>query len=91
MIPSDFSSTGSGEVKIFVNGVLNVAREITNKFIWNTDSKMYLACTNKNGNIVDFADVEFYEIKLFRQALNDKQIVINALNSKARSTVLPSG
>ena len=91
MIPSAFSATGSGEVKIFVNGVLNEAREIINKFTWNTESKMYLACTNKNGKVQDFSDVEFYEIKLFRQALNDKQIVINAMNSKARSTLTSTG
>ena len=82
---------GTGEVKIFVNGVLNVAREIHSEFIWNTESKMYLACTNYNEGVSNFSDVEFYEIKLFRQALNDKQIVINSLNSKARSTLLPTG
>ena len=82
---------GTGEVKIFVNGILNVAREIHSEFTWNTESKMYLACTNYNEGVSNFSDVEFYEIKLFRQALNDKQIVINALNANARATLLPTG
>ena len=33
------------EVKIFVNGVLNVAREIKDNFTWSTSSKIYLGCT----------------------------------------------
>lgn len=91
MTPSLYSGTGSGEVKIFVNGVLNAAREIKDSFNWSSQSKLYLACKNVNGIIQDFSDVEFYEIKLFRRALNDKQIVINALNSKARSTLNLNG
>lgn len=79
-------------VAIFVNGVLNVAREIKTDFTWRTNSKIYLACDISNkGNIQNWADVNFYDIKLFRVPLNDKEIVINAINSKARSTLLPDG
>ena len=79
------------EVKIFVNGVLNVAREIKDNFTWNTSSKIYLACTYKNDRPSNFSDVEFYEMNLFRSPLNDKQIVINALNARVRSTLTSTG
>lgn len=79
-------------VMIFVNGVLNVAREIKNDFTWRTDSKIYLACDISNkGNIQNYSDVNFYDIKLFRAPLNDKEIVINAMNDKARATLLEDG
>ena len=87
------SNTELAEVKIYIDGVLNVAREVIsgNTISLNTTSKMYLGCVNKNNELTDFSDVEFYEIKLFRRPLNDKQIVVNTMNSKARSTLLPSG
>lgn len=80
------------EVKIFVNGVLNAAREIKSNFTWKSSSKIYLACDNSSSNYIqNFADVNFYDIKLFRRPLNDKQIVINALNSRIISTLLDNG
>lgn len=79
-------------VGIFINGVLNAAREIKNDFTWRTSSKIYLGCDISNaGQIQNFADVNFYDIKLFRVPTNDKEIVINAMNSKARATLLPDG
>lgn len=79
-------------VGIFINGVLNAAREIKNDFTWRTSSKIYLGCDISNaGQIQNFADVNFYDIKLFRVPANDKEIVINAMNSKARATLLPDG
>ena len=80
----------NGEIKIFVNGVLNAAKEIKNQFTWSSSSKMYLAC-DYNNKVQNFSDVEFYEINLFRYPLNDKQIVINALNARVRSELLPDG
>lgn len=79
-----------GELKIFVNGVLNVAREISD-YKWQTNSKLYLACTNVNGSIENFADVEFYDINLFMQPLNDFQVVVNSMNARARATLQSSG
>lgn len=81
----------NSEVKVFVNGILNAAREIKDKFTWRSNSKIYLACDYINGFASNFSDVEFYDIKLFRRSLNDKQIVINTLNTKARSNCLPDG
>lgn len=79
-------------VGIFINGVLNAAREIKNDFTWRTSSKIYLGCDISNaGQIQNFADVNFYDIKLFRVPANDKEIVINAMNSKARATLLSDG
>ena len=80
----------AGELKIFVNGVLNVAREISN-YSWQSTSKLYLACTNVNGSIENFADVEFYDINLFMQPLNDFQVVVNSMNARARASLQPSG
>lgn len=89
-----------GELKIFVNGALNVAREINpstgNKtgFWWNTNSRIYLACSclDESAQTVDhFADVEFYDIALFTYPLNDMQIVVNSMNSRARGNLLPNG
>lgn len=79
------------EVKIFVNGILNAAKEIKSNFTWKTNSKIYLACEYKNGFVSNFADVDFYDIKLFRRALNDKHIVINTMNTKAKSNLLTDG
>lgn len=79
------------EVKIFVNGVLNVAREIKDNFTWSTSSKIYLGCTYQNDKPSNFSDVEFYEMNLFRSPLNDKQIVINALNARVRATLTSTG
>lgn len=79
------------EVKIFVNGVLNVAREIKDNFTWKSSSKIYLGCTFINNNPDNFSDVEFYEMNLFRSPLNDKQIVINAINARVRATLNDSG
>ena len=79
------------EVKIFVNGVLNVAREIKDNFSWVTSSKFYLGCTYKNGRTENYSDVEFYEMNMFRSPLNDKQIVINAINARARATLTDIG
>lgn len=79
------------EVKIFVNGVLNVAREIKDNFTWRTTSKIYLGCTYINNKPDNFSDVEFYEMNLFRSPLNDKQIVINAINARVRATLNDSG
>lgn len=82
----------NSEVKVFINGVLNAAREIKTDFTWKTASKIYLACdSDSNGNIGNFSDVEIYDLKLFRSALNDKQIVINALNARANSNLLSDG
>lgn len=82
----------NGEVKIFINGILNAAREIKSDFTWRGDTKFYLACDiDANKNISNFSDVEFYDIKLFRSALNDKQIVINALNARANSSLKSDG
>ena len=81
----------NSEIKIFVNGVLNVAREIKSSYRWQTNSEIYIACDNINGTITNFADVNIYNIKLFRRALNDKQLVINALNTKAKSNLLHDG
>lgn len=51
------------EVKIFINGVLNTAREIQTDFTWKSDSYFYLSCdADANKNIGNFADVEFYDI-----------------------------
>lgn len=83
---------GKMVVAIFINGILSTAREIKNDFIWRTSSKIYLGCDISNaGQIQNFADVNFYDIKLFRVPANDKQIVINAMNSKARATLLADG
>lgn len=79
------------EVKIFVNGVLNVAREIQDNFTWVSQSKIYMGCTYLNGRADNFSDVEFYEMNLFRSPLNDKQIVINAINARVRATLMDSG
>ena len=90
----------TGELKIFVNGALNAAREInpsTGKkdgFLWHTNSRMYLACSclDESNQIMDhFADVEFYDISLFTYPLNDFQIVVNSMNSRARGSLLPNG
>lgn len=79
-------------VAIFINGILNAAREIKTDFTWKTNSKIYLGCDISNsGQIQNFADVNFYDIKLFRVPANDKEIVINAMNSKARATLLSDG
>lgn len=79
-------------VGIFINGILNAAREIKTDFTWKTNSKIYLGCDISNsGQIQNFADVNFYDIKLFRVPANDKEIVINAMNSKARATLLSDG
>ena len=79
------------EVKIFINGVLNVAREIKDNFTWSTSSKIYLGCTYENSKSANFSDVEFYELNLFRAPLNDKQIVINAINARVRATLTETG
>lgn len=82
----------NNEVKIFINGILNAAREIKADFTWKGDTKFYLACDiDSNRNISNYSDVEFYDIKLFRSALNDKQIVINALNARANSSLMSDG
>lgn len=79
-------------VQIFVNGTLNAAKEIKTDFTWRSSSKMYLGCDISNlGFIQNHCDVEFYDIKLFRAPLNDKEVVINYLNSSARSSLLPDG
>lgn len=79
-------------VGIFINGILNAAREIKTDFTWKTNSKIYLGCDISNsGQIQNFADVNFYDIKLFRAPANDKEIVINAMNSRARATLLSNG
>ena len=79
------------ELKIFINGVLNVAREITSNFRWYSQSKMYLASANVNETIQDFSDVEFYELNMFMAPLNDFQIVVNSMNSRARASLLSNG
>lgn len=79
-------------VAIFVNGVPNVAREIKNDFTWQTSSKIYLGCDVSNaGQIQNYSDVNFYDIKLFRVPTNDKEVVINKMNSYARATLLSNG
>ena len=79
-------------IKIFVNGVLNAAQEIVNGFNFSTESKLYLACDlDPNGKVQNFSDVEFYDIKLYRRPVNDKFVVINALNSRAKSNLLEDG
>lgn len=83
---------GKMVVAIFINGILSTAREIKTDFTWKTNSKIYLGCDISNsGQIQNFADVNFYDIKLFRVPANDKEIVINAMNSKARATLLADG
>ena len=75
-------------VKIFINGILNVAAELTGEFKWNTSSKIYLACDKTpEGAFDNFSDVEFYDIKLFRYPLNDKEVVINSMNSRAKANL----
>ena len=79
-------------VGIFVNGTLNVAREIKTDFTWKSSSKIYLGCDISNtGHIQNYSDVNFYDIKLFRSPLNDKEIVINYMNANARAKLLEDG
>ena len=79
-------------VGIFVNGTLNVAREIKTDFTWKSSSKIYLGCDISNaGRIQNYSDVNFYDIKLFRSPLNDKEIVINYMNANARAKLLEDG
>lgn len=79
-------------VAIFVNGTLNVAREIKTDFTWKSSSKIYLGCDISNaGRIQNYSDVNFYDIKLFRSPLNDKEIVINYMNANARTKLLEDG
>lgn len=79
-------------VQIFINGILNTAREIKNDFTWKSNSKVYLGCDVSNkGAVQNYSDVNFYDIKLIRVPLNDKEVVINFMNSKARSTLLSDG
>lgn len=79
-------------VQIFINGVLNIAREIKTDFTWKSSSKIYLGCDISNsGHIQNFSDVNFYDIKLVRSPFTDKEIVINYMNAKARATLLEDG
>lgn len=79
-------------VSIFVNGVPNVAREIKTDFTFKTSSKIYLGCDVSNsGQIQNYSDVNFYDIKLFRVPTNDKEVVINKMNAHARATLLSDG
>lgn len=79
-------------VEIYVNGVPNKASELTGSFSWRTDSKIYLACdVNENGVVGSFSDVEFYNVKLFRYPLNDKEVVINSMNSRAKANLNEDG
>lgn len=79
-------------VQIFINGVLNIAREIRNDFTWKTSSKIYLACDiNNKGIVQNYCDVNFYDIKLTRVPYTDKEVVINYMNDIARATLLEDG
>lgn len=77
-------------IKIYKNGVLQVAREIDDKFSMNFDSNIYLAC-DKGNNISNFCDVDFFDVRFFRKDLTPKEIVVNAMNAYAKSTVLSDG
>ena len=71
-----------GIAKIFVNGILNAAVEVGSmdtSFV----SDMYIACSNINGNLCNFSDIDFYSLRLFTSALDDLQIIVNAHNSVA--------
>lgn len=77
-------------IKIYANGVLQIAREIDNTFYMNFDSPIYLAC-DYGSSIANFCDIDFYDIRLFRTDLNPKEIVINAMNAYARAHVNADG
>lgn len=79
------------EVKIFINGILNAAREIRTDFTWKSNSKFYLAHSYNKGGRSMYCDVDFYDIKLFRYPLNDKQVVINYMNSDSIANLKPDG
>lgn len=87
-----YEDTESWIAKIFINGVLNAAAELTNTLNWQSNSNIYLACdVNPDGGKRNFADVEIYNVKLFRGPLNDKEIVINSMNSRAKANLDENG
>lgn len=81
-------------ILIYVNGVINAARTCAN-FSYdknNLASNIYLAADGINassGTIIrNYADVNFYDIQLFRSAFSDKDAVVNYINSKARASLI---
>ena len=86
-IGSNATATGEkGLAKIFVNGVINAAVEVGEM---DTDfcNDMFIACSNKNigqGDVLcDYADIDFYSLRLFTGELSDIELIINSHNSIA--------
>lgn len=68
-----------GVAKIFINGVLNAAKEVG---YYDTQfyDKMYLGCKYKNRKYYDYADVDIVSLNVFTHYLNDLEVVVNSHN-----------
>ena len=90
-IASDASGSGEkGIAKIFVNGVINSAVEV-GEINAEFCNDMFIACSNKNvgqGDVLcDFADIDFYSLRLFTGELTDVELIVNSHNSIADRTL----
>ena len=70
--------------KIYLNGVMNVAIDITGKLreIEDFPLQMYFGARNTNGEFSNFSDSSIYDFSIYTSVLNDLELAINGKNAR---------
>ena len=78
----------NGIAKIFVNGIVNKAKDIRafdNSYKWPT--KFYLGCNYYNKTVTEYSDVSIYNLSIFGKGLNDLECVVNSYNNNLNDDI----
>lgn len=74
----------TGMAKIFVNGIINAAKE-ANSYESTIPDRIYLGSNaSLDGAIWNNADVNIYDLRIFSKYLNDIEVVVNSHNDRAK-------
>lgn len=74
----------TGMAKIFVNGIINAAKE-ANSYYPDIPDRIYLGSNvSPDGTIWNNADVNIYDLRIFSKYLNDIEVVVNSHNDRAK-------
>lgn len=81
--------TNSWYFKIYVNGVLSAVSRVEQSAIdWTFNQNLYLGCRNDNGVLSSYANVTFYDIKLYTSSQTEYAIVQNYMSATQQAKLI---
>lgn len=84
LVDKNGHNVNTGMAKIFVNGIINAAKE-ANSYESSLPDTIYLGSNvSPDGTIWNNADVNIYDLRIFSKYLNDIEVVVNSHNDRAK-------